>query len=564
MAGKSGFEDGDQVMVRRRYLVLLFPLLGLMLAVFAFSRLIDGDGDDLNETISWDEPEAELSEAVVWSWPDGSIDLSSNLSGSVEENAEEVASEVAVVPSGEERSDGVQPHSSDEQQDQIFSPPAAGNEQTGEEEEIDTSPPAGAEEQVPDSMATLLPEQNALQQVLLADRELVQFQVSPGGSYRLALTRQQRTLPGLSNRDEGRSGSAWQNLLIPSAEANEQSDVVAEVPAEDELLLFNDQGELVATVATGALRGADFIDDASLVYQQLDQHSVADEDGLFEAWQEIAGVYRYDIGTATPLLLQATTDGRTLDGVEPLHFDRYFYTAPATGELGWLQVEDAAGTWSVDRSVVGEKIVPNDSNFAREGAYRFPTLSPDGKWIAGYDRTFDLSGQPTVAIWSVENMEAEPSLRFPADLVARNLNVGEPLLHWSSDGRLLIAGDQGRVIEVAEARLLFSAAEGEVANHAFSPNDQWVLSHRLLSGELAVFDVAGNEQAVLSQRVGQAKWLNEELILLVIGERLYVWDVVEDALTSVGTTRAAYRIMETFEGTAWVLMDGEMWLVGVR
>jgi Tol biopolymer transport system component len=128
---------------------------------------------------------------------------------------------------------------------------------------------------------------------------------------------------------------------------------------------------------------------------------------------------------------------------------------------------------------------------------RFPTLSPDGAWVAWNDQLSNGSGFGTL----VANVATGTTVYEIADY-----DRGRSA--WSEDGYLVVAGGstQGKegiaALDLASGNLvLVTAAIREPSSPAISPDGKWVAAHSGVDDQVWLAPVGGKDAKPLTKSV---------------------------------------------------------------
>lgn len=340
-------------------------------------------------------------------------------------------------------------------------------------------------------------------------QQIIDFEVSNDGQFFLLLTARANSQ---ELEDEVSDSS---NLWPQAVAAGEDNNNGPGQETLGQLSLVSRQDQSVKVIADSQVMGASFVD----------------EQVLYQLAETEPGLYLYDHQLDTSKELLTTYYLQALDNVSAWGEENFFFVSPATGQLGVLNPDGAGG---FEAQVLEQEVLSNFSDYSRQGRFRFVSSSHSGLKVAVYDYSYkaetDLSQEIGQAVRIYEAGRLNDPLIIPVRWPDRGLSPQEEILGWSNDSRYLLAGWPARVIDTTSGQVVLTTQAGGWG--LISPDSQ-KLAYRVDGGRLQVWDIAeAKEQASLDYPVSDFVWL-EDFLLVIIEEKLYLYNPGEDLLEKV-------------------------------
>jgi len=325
--------------------------------------------------------------------------------------------------------------------------------------------------------------------------------------------------------------------------SNLLNTIIQKAHAEDTkiaytLTIINNDGKVVATVAENRVIDMDFCGNDYLCYQ------IIGSDG---------GIYRYDIKNKSTDLIVYTYETKSFKNTVLIDTNKYFFIQPNTGKVGFGSIG------STELVILDEKVLDVASNYVKTSAFKYASLSPNRKYVAFYDLSPDSDDKVSVKIYPTtatikDNLYFETKVIFPPGGFQNESDI----LNWSKDAKFLTAGFDGTIIDVENKKVIHTDEQSSVAK--LSPDNKKFLVHNKETGEILIKELSGNKLSQIKQQVSSIEWFSNELLILTIGKRLYVFNVNKGELRAVTLEKSSYKILELEQESAkaWVSKDGRL------
>jgi hypothetical protein len=300
------------------------------------------------------------------------------------------------------------------------------------------------------------------------------------------------------------------------------------------LSITDNKGNVIETLERNKVIDADFIEDDYVYYQAIGSG---------------AGIYRYDRKNKQKNVMIYTYDTRSFGNVVPVDNENYFFIQPTTGKIGFGKLN------STEFTVLDEKILSVNSNYVKASAYRFASVSPDKKFVAVYDLDADQDLKVAVKIFPVnakkkDDIYYETKVSYPGGGFKDTDNI----FRWSNDGKYLAAGNNGVVIDINKKSAFYTGDEKTISKVA--PNMEKIVAYDQEVGKAVVKDLKKNTSYTLPEGVVDVEWMNNDYLIVVIGQRLYVFNTANNDLKSVMEKRVPFEILESDTDNGRVMVRG--------
>lgn len=300
------------------------------------------------------------------------------------------------------------------------------------------------------------------------------------------------------------------------------------------LSITDNKGNVIETLERNKVIDADFIEDDYVYYQAIGSG---------------AGIYRYDRKNKQKNVMIYTYDTRSFGNVVPIDNENYFFIQPTTGKIGFGKLN------STEFTVLDEKILSVNSNYVKASAYRFASVSPDKKFVAVYDLDADQNLKVAVKIFPVnakkkDDVYYETKVSYPGG----GFKDVDNIFRWSNDSKYLAAGNNGVVIDINKKSAFYTGEEKTVSK--VSPNMDRIVAYDQEVGKAVVKDLKKNTSFTLPEGVVDIEWMNNEYLIVVIGQRLYVFNTTNNDLKSVMEKRVPFEILESDTDNGRVMVRG--------
>jgi len=284
------------------------------------------------------------------------------------------------------------------------------------------------------------------------------------------------------------------------------------------------------------ISNAEFINDKNIYYQKLNVDP---------------GIYFYNLETGEKKLAIETTDLKSFENVVPIDENKYFYIEPKTGKVGFGEIQTG------QRSVILQKSLEVKTNYAQSGAYYYAVGSPNKEYVAFFDLTDVAQNKIALLIYpSIATKAEDLYFKAYADISSRSLIPGEKLISWSEDSELVIAGESPVIVHVKEKKIVY---EGNTKSKSLMSPDKTSLAYiDFETLDLEVVELGNSENIItLAKYASQFEWMDNEHIFLIIGKKLYIYNLPKQELNLISEERGEYRIVGRNGDRILVSFDGE-------
>lgn len=253
-----------------------------------------------------------------------------------------------------------------------------------------------------------------------------------------------------------------------------------------------------------------------------------------------AGIYTYNLSKSKKDTVIQTYDHASFANMTMINDSQYFFIQPTTGKMGFGKLG------SNDEVILDTKTLNLQTNYVKASAYTLAGISPDKKYIAVYDKSVEYPAGSSIKV----RLQIFPTtaktlsdMYFSTDIVIapRNLAEGDSLVRWSSDNALLLAGNNSTIIDIPNKKVLFSTGDSTSITR-ISPDKKSLFVCIEFPSECYVTDFSQSKKTPVTKVVTQAEWLSKDTVLMVIGQKLYVFSTKSNKLELVKSERNEYAI----------------------
>jgi cytoskeletal protein RodZ len=308
------------------------------------------------------------------------------------------------------------------------------------------------------------------------------------------------------------------------------------------LKVLNKKTNVTKVIEKGGVVAARFIDNSNIYYQLTGNRG---------------GIYKYDLDRNTKDLMFFSSNPQTIDNIYFLDSNKYFFIKP-TGQIGF------AFTNSDQVITLDNQPLKTSSSYVMENAYAFAGLSPDKQYITllNKNNTSDDFGVELIILPVSSTQISDVYFQAQINLAPKNGKLSD-VIRWSSDSKYLMAGDKLSLIDIAAKQVIYTYGNGAYIGRFLNTENIFICQDP--NTDCFITNVSGTKNIKVAKLVGQAEWLSDNLVMIVIGDKLYNFNLAKNKLELISKVAASYQILTiTLQQNAIVKQDNNLLQINAK
>jgi hypothetical protein len=325
------------------------------------------------------------------------------------------------------------------------------------------------------------------------------------------------------------------NVLFPVAKAQDSN-------LNQDLAILDNNG-LIIKQFDFEVSDAAFIDNSNIYFQKLGTG---------------AGIYQYDLTNDKQANILYSYDTKTFSNTEILDANTILYIKPALGEVG-IANKDFTNT-----QVIETKLLDTNSNYVKKSAFNYLSVSPDKKYFGYYDLNATENLKVTAKIYKADARSADQVyMKVEVANAVGGFRTLDDAFQWSQDGTKVVVGDDSTVVDLVSKTF---ETHDQNTTSIISPDGENIIIVNAAQQIASYKNISTNQITNISESQSDIQWLSNNLIILVIGQKLYIYNISTNSLSTVFNDRADYRIakVDSVNGRAWVTANSKIFEISKK